>query len=158
MIVTHLKLKNWRNFREVDAPLRERTYLLGANAAGKSNLLDVFRFLRDISKPQGGGLQKAVHDRGGIQKLRCLHARKDPEVRIEVHLADNADDPRPLWKYVLGFKPEGKGAQRTLISTEQVWKEGKLILDRPDKDDNNDLMRLTQTALEQIQVLSLIHI
>lgn len=152
MIVTHLKLKNWRNFREVDAPLRERTYLLGANAAGKSNLLDVFRFLRDISKPQGGGLQKAVHDRGGIQKLRCLHARKDPEVRIEVHLADNADDPRPLWKYVLGFKPEGKGAQRTLISTEQVWKEGKLILDRPDKDDNNDLMRLTQTALEQIQV------
>ena len=67
-------------------------------------------------------------------------------------MADNADDPRPLWKYVLGFKPEGKGAQRTLISTEQVWKEGKLILDRPDKDDNNDLMRLTQTALEQIQV------
>lgn len=152
MIVTHLKLKNWRNFREVDVPLRERTYLLGANASGKSNLLDVFRFLRDISKPQGGGLQKAIHDRGGIQKLRCLHARKDPEVRIEVHLADSADDPRPLWKYVLGFKPEGKGAQRTLISVEQVWQEGKLILDRPDKEDRADIMRLTQTALEQIQV------
>lgn len=152
MIVTHLKLKNWRNFREVDAPLRERTYLLGANAAGKSNFLDVFRFLRDISKPQGGGLQKAIHDRGGIQKLRCLHARKDREVRIEVHLADSADDIRPLWKYVLGFKPEGKGAQRTLISVEQVWHDGKLMLDRPDKDDKNDVMRLTQTALEQIQV------
>ncbi|MDM0112379.1 AAA family ATPase [Variovorax sp. J22R133] len=152
MIVTHLKLKNWRNFREVDAPLRERTYLLGANASGKSNFLDVFRFLRDVSKPQGGGLQKAIHDRGGIQKLRCLHARKDPEVRIEVHLADSADDPIPLWRYVLGFKPEGKGAQRTLISVEQVWREGSKILDRPDKDDRNDIMRLTQTALEQIQV------
>lgn len=152
MIVTHLKLKNWRNFREVDAPLRERTYLLGANAAGKSNFLDVFRFLRDISKPQGGGLQKAIHDRGGIQKLRCLHARKDPEVRIEVHLADSADDAKPLWKYVLGFKPEGKGAQRTLISVEQVWRDGKMMLDRPDKDDKVDVMRLTQTALEQIQV------
>jgi predicted ATPase len=151
MIVTHLKLKNWRNFREVDVPLRDRTYLLGANASGKSNLLDVFRFLRDVSKPQGGGLQKAVHDRDGIQKLRCLHARRDPEVRIEVHLKENVDDDVPLWRYVLGFKPEGKGAQRTLISTEQVWKDGRCILHRPDDKDQDDIVRLTQTALEQIQ-------
>lgn len=152
MLVTHIKLKNWRNFRDVNAPLRERTYILGANAAGKSNFLDVFRFLRDISKPQGGGLQKAIYDRGGIQKLRCLHARKDPEVRIEVHVSENVDDPKPRWKYILGFKPEGKGAQRTLISAEQVWDREKLVLDRPDKADVKDVMRLTQTALEQIQV------
>lgn len=151
MIVTHLILKNWRNFRSVDIPLRERTYLLGANASGKSNLLDVFRFLRDISKPQGGGLQKAIHDRGGVQKLRCLHARRDPEVRIEIHLSDSADDSEPLWRYVLGFKPEGKGAQRTLISVEQVWQKNQKLLDRPDKSDRNDPVRLTQTALEQIQ-------
>ncbi|MFM0401307.1 AAA family ATPase [Paraburkholderia aspalathi] len=153
MVVTHLRLKNWRNFRDVDVPLRERTYLLGANASGKSNLLDVFRFLRDVSKPQGGGLQKAIHDRGGIQKLRCLHARKDPEVRIEVHLAENADD-EPVWQYTLGFKPEGKGAQRTLISTEQVWHKGKRLLNRPDSGDKDDAIRLTQTALEQIQANS----
>ena len=87
MIVTRLKLKNWRNFREADMPMRDRVYLLGPNASGKSNLLEVFRFLRDISKPTGGGLQQAVKDRGGIAKLRCLHARGDPEVRIEVHLS-----------------------------------------------------------------------
>jgi predicted ATPase len=58
MYVTRLKLKNWRNFREVDVPLRERTFLLGPNAAGKSNLLDVFRFLRDIAKPAGGACSK----------------------------------------------------------------------------------------------------
>ncbi|WP_441458828.1 AAA family ATPase [Burkholderia thailandensis] len=150
MVVTHLAIKNWRNFREVSVPLRERTYLLGANASGKSNLLDVFRFLRDISKPQGGGLQKAIHDRGGIQKLRCLHARKDPEVRIEVALAETADD-EPVWRYILGFKHEGKGAHRTLISTEQVWHKGQRILNRPDDSDKRDAVRLTQTALEQIQ-------
>lgn len=150
MIVTRLRLKNWRNFREVDVPLRERTYLLGANASGKSNLLDVFRFLRDVSKPQGGGLQKAIADRGGIQKLRCLHARRDPEVRIEVHLADKADD-RPTWRYVLGFKPEGKGAQRMLVSVEQVWHGDNRALNRPDPKDKQDPIRLTQTALEQIQ-------
>lgn len=150
MIITRLVLKNWRNFREVNVALRDRTYLIGANASGKSNFLDVFRFLRDVSKPQGGGLQKAIVDRGGIQKLRCLHARKDPEVLIEVHVAENLDEDA-RWRYVLAFKPEGKGAQRTLISKEQVWDGAKMILDRPDKKDKSDPMRLTQTALEQIQ-------
>lgn len=153
MIVTRLVLKNWRNFRDADIPLRERTYLIGANASGKSNLLDVFRFLRDVSKPQGGGLQKAIAMRGGIQKLRCLHARKDPEVRIEVHVAESSDESTPAWKYVLGFKPEGKGAQRILISAEEVWRRGDRnpVLLRPDSKDKSDLVRLTQTALEQIQ-------
>jgi len=152
MFVTRIKLKNWRNFREADVPLRERTYLLGANALGKSNFLDVFRFLRDVAKRQGGGLQTAIHDhRDGIQKLRCLHARRDPEVRIEVELSESPDDETPRWRYVLGFKPEGKGAQRTLISTEQVW-EGQINrLNRPDSWDNKDVDRLTQTHLEQIQ-------
>ncbi len=151
MLATRLILKNWRNFRDVDVPLRDNTYLLGANATGKSNLLDAFRFLRDVGKTQGGGLQKAVSDRGGIPKLRCLHARRDPEVRIEVFFADNAEDAEPTWRYVLAFKPEGKGMQRTLVSAEQVWQGSRKLLDRPDRADIRDPARLTQTHLEQIQ-------
>lgn len=147
MLVTQLALKNWRNFREIDVNFHETTYILGANAAGKSNLLDVFRFLRDVGKTQGGGLQKAVSDRGGISKLRCLHARRDPEVRIEVKLMDGADN----WNYVLGFKPEGKGAQRIIVSEERVSKNDRLVIHRPTQDDKRDVTRLTQTYLEQIQ-------
>jgi predicted ATPase len=156
MIVTRLILKNWRNFRDVDVELRERTFLIGANATGKSNILDVFRFLHDVSKPQGGGLQKAIADRGGIRKVRCLHARKDPEVRIEVHLSHNSDEKTPTWRYILGFRAEGKGAHRTLISIEHVWKKGShsSILERPTPGDETDSVRLTQTALEQIQANS----
>lgn len=44
MQITRLKLKNWRNFRDVDIPLGPRTYVIGANASGKSN------FLGDIVK------------------------------------------------------------------------------------------------------------
>lgn len=150
MFITHIKLKNWRNFRSLDVPLRDVTYLLGPNASGKSNLLDVFRFLRDISKPKGGGLQTAVSDRDGITKVRCLHARRDPEVKIEVSLAESVDGD-VLWRYILAFKPEGKGAQRILVSGEQVWHGGKLILDRPNTDDTQDPTLLTQTHLEQIQ-------
>lgn len=150
MQATRVKLKNWRNFRSFDAPMRDVTYILGPNASGKSNLLDVFRFLRDVSKPAGGGLQAAVIDRGGMSKLRCLHARRDPEVCIDVELSDSPDDAVPNWRYVLGFKSEGKGAQRILVSKEEVWREGKQLFSRPDKDDNKDAVLLTQTRLEQI--------
>lgn len=150
MQVTKVKLKNWRNFRNFEAPFRDVSYILGPNASGKSNLLDVFRFLRDVSKPAGGGLQSAVIARGGISKLRCLHARQDPEVCIDVELSGSPDDEIPNWRYVLGFKPEGKGAQRILVSKEEVWHEGKQLFSRPDKGDDKDSVLLTQTRLEQI--------
>jgi len=124
---------------------------LGANASGKSNLLDALRFLRDVGKSQGGGLQKAVADRGGISKLRCLHARRDPEVRIEVRLTESLEESTTEWCYALAFRPEGKGAQRILISEELVLHDGKHVLCRPDSEDEADAARLTQTHLEQIQ-------
>lgn len=151
MFITYMKLKNWRNFREVDVHLAHRSYVIGPNAAGKSNFLDAFRFLRDICKPTGGGLQKAVSDRGGITKLRCLHARRDPEVRIEVHLSERIDSDSPDWKYILGFTSEGKGAQRLIVSSEEVWKGSERVLNRPGKDDKNDIQLLTETHLEQIR-------
>ena len=153
MQINRLILKNWRNFKAFDARFQDVSYLLGPNASGKSNLLDVFRFLRDISKPKGGGLQSAVDDRGGIVKVRCLHARNDTEVLIDVHLSNDGDDGDEgggSWRYVLGFKPEGKGAQRILVSREQVWEGEQRIINRPDDDDVRDRALLTQTRLEQI--------
>ncbi|RPI19340.1 MAG: chromosome segregation protein SMC, partial [Acidobacteria bacterium] len=56
MQFTHLGIRNWRNFVKADLKLGPRLFITGPNASGKSNLLDVFRFLRDIAKT-GGGLQ-----------------------------------------------------------------------------------------------------
>ena len=149
MYIRKLKLKNWRNFKEASIDFSRISYVIGPNASGKSNLLDVFRFLRDICKPSGGGLQQAVALRDGIPRLRCLHARKDPEVRIEVHLSARMDSETPDWKYILGFKPEGKGAQRILVSAEEVWQGNNCLVQRPDIDDQNDDQLLTETYLEQ---------
>lgn len=150
MWITRLKLKNWRNFKQIDMTLRDRVYLIGPNASGKSNLLDVFRFLRDIAKPSGGGLQKAVRDRQGITKLRCLQARTDPEVAIAVELAESLDGSTPEWTYAIGFKSEGKGQQRLLLNYERVGHRGATVLKRPDAADQADPARLTQTHLEQV--------
>ena len=151
MIVSHFSVKNWRNFRSVDVDLRERQFIVGANASGKSNLLDVFRFLRDIAKTEGGGLQKAVKDRGGVSKIRSLAARSDPEIAIEVHLADRAGES-PKWRYALGLRQETRGYRHTYLTYERIWKESQQILNRPDAKDRKDKERLTQTFLEQINV------
>jgi predicted ATPase len=148
MIVSRIKLKNWKNFKEVDVPLTERIFVVGPNASGKSNFLDVFRFLRDIAKP-GGGLQKAVTDRGGISKIRSLAARTFPEVEIELHFSEFGEK-EARWKYSIGIKQETRGFRQPFLTHEKVWKGEKLIVNRPDKDDKNDEDRLTQTYLEQI--------
>ncbi|SEE12405.1 AAA family ATPase [Paraburkholderia caballeronis] len=150
MQIKRLKLKNWRNFREVDVPLGPRTFVIGANASGKSNLLDVFRFLRLLAQPEGGGLQKALRDRGGLTKLRSLHARRDPEVRIELDLLDETAESSDAWRYVLALKAEGKGQQRVVVSEERVERNGLEVISRPDTHDMEDPERLTQTHLEQI--------
>ena len=48
MRFSKIHLENWRNFTRADALLQQRMFLVGPNASGKSNLLDVFRFLRDL--------------------------------------------------------------------------------------------------------------
>ncbi len=148
MHFSHLKLSNWRNFVAADVRIGDRLFVAGPNASGKSNLLDVFRFLRDLAK-DGGGLQQAVKDRGGLTKLRCLAARRYPDVEIEVTLGD--DDPAsPSWRYALGLRQEQRGARRVMIAHERVWHGVQKILDRPDAEDREDSQRLTQTHLEQI--------
>lgn len=149
MIASRLKAKNWRNFKSLDAVLRERTFIVGPNAAGKSNLLDIFRFLRDIAKQEGGGLQKAIKDRGGVSKIRNLAARKDPEILIDVELADGSSSP-VLWRYQLSIKQETRGSRLPYVESERVWQGASEILARPNDSDQLDPQQRTQTYLEQI--------
>ena len=152
MRITRIQLKNWLNFQKLDTgKLGDRVFIIGPNAAGKSNLLEVLRFLRDVAqpagkKPQAGGLQNAVTDmRGGISKLRCLNAKGDNEVRITINLkSDNGTD----WIYDLGFKNEGRGNNRIKVTREVVTQNGTVIRNRPTEADKNDKEQLTQTHLE----------
>ncbi len=147
MIITRLVLENWRNFREVDIALQQRTFIVGPNASGKSNLLDAVRFLRDVSND---GLQRALDQRGGISKIRCLAGRQAPGVTLDVSIGAS-DDQSPQWRYRLGIRREPTGRHRTLVTTEQVWNaEGELLIDRPSDRERDDPELLTQTAIEQV--------
>lgn len=149
MIITRLKLTNWRNFTDVDVPLLDRAFIIGPNASGKSNLLDAIRFLRDVAKREGGGLQAAVGRRGGFRQIRSLSAHAGGGVGIEVHLSRDSGEPVE-WVYKLVFAVEQRGNHRTLVQEEIVTHNGQVILSRPTQEDDDDSERLTETALEQV--------
>lgn len=152
MIIQRVLLKNWKNFQKADVPLASRIFIVGSNASGKSNLLDVFRFLRDLVK-QAGGLQYAVEERGGVPKLRSLSARNDTDISIEIHLGDIDQDAEPKWKYVLTFKNTGGGIQKNeaTIVEEKVWsgEKNKWVLNRNGQEEA-DVETRKFTYLEQI--------
>ncbi len=139
-----LTLKNWKNFVSVDVPIPDRLFLVGPNASGKSNFLDAFRFLRDLAST-GGGFQEAVSRRGGVSALRCLAARRNPAVEIAVELTE---DDGTRWAYQITFNQ--KPRQQPELEKEQVLRNDKPLLERPNKDDLDDPLRRTQTFLEQV--------
>lgn len=142
-----LRLQNWKNFAHVEVAIQNRVVLVGPNASGKSNLLDVFRFLRDLAS-SGAGFQEAIRRRGGVSAIRCLAARRYPDVEIRVEVRQ-ADDTRG-WEYELAFHQDNQ--RRALVRKERVLCDGKALLDRPSPEDRADPARLTQTYLEQVNV------
>ncbi len=144
--ITHLELDQWMNFSRVGVDLRERMFVVGPNASGKSNLLDAFRFLRDLAATDGG-LQEAVRRRDGVSSIRCLAARRDPDIGLTAWLGTDAD-PRQ-WSYHVRFR-QNKELKAPAITAEEVCRNGETISARPTDDDRADPQRLTQTHLEQI--------
>ena len=140
-----LRLKNWKNFLEVDIPVHDRMFLVGANGSGKSNLLDAFRFLRDVAS-NVGGLGAAVERRKGVDSIRCLAAPADAAVGIDVEAESKNGGSR--WRYGLSFGQGPEGWPR--LRSEHVSHDGRTVVERPDSDDRSDGMFMQQTHLEQI--------
>ena len=151
MFISHVKLINWKNFQNCDLDLSLRVFVVGANATGKSNFLDAFRFMRDIVK-QGGGLQSAVASRGGISKIRCLYARAHNNVRLVFTLADE-ESLVPLWRYELELKTTGGGIRKVQAAVvDEILsdlKTGKTVFNRREEKLSENLTQLLYTYLEQ---------
>lgn len=146
MLLTRLKLRNWRNFPKADIALGRRTFVYGPNAAGKTNFLDVFRFLRDVAREEGG-LQWAVRERNGFSALRSLHAHGTHQ-QIEIEVTCELDDSE--WVYSLALDQDGK-TQRAKVRSESVHRDGEALDKRPSSDDKKDPARLRETHLESLR-------
>ena len=78
--LTRLRFRNFLSFADTDVELDDLVVLVGPNSAGKSNVVEGLRFLRDAL----GGLDKAIADRGGIGRLRRMAAHPGKPRDMEI--------------------------------------------------------------------------
>ena len=140
MRFSRIELRNWRNFRSIRVDLGDRAFLIGPNAAGKSNFLDAFRFLREVATE---GLEKAVQIRGGVSGVRCLSARQYSSVDIEVEIEDDTS----TWTYRLVFNQDN--VSRPVVKEERVTRNGAEVMSRLLADDKSDPELSRYTSLQQ---------
>ena len=62
----HIKVQNFKSFKNLDIPLDKFNVIIGANASGKSNFAQVFKFLNDVAID---GLDSAISQQGGMEYL-----------------------------------------------------------------------------------------
>ena len=78
-LITRLRVKNYRSLADVDLTLKPLTVFVGENGTGKSNLIDVLRFVRDALRD---GFGKACVMRGGFSELHCWFTDLDESISI----------------------------------------------------------------------------
>lgn len=86
-MITRVYAKNYRSLAEIDVRLNKLTVLVGPNSSGKSNFLDVLRFISDSLRK---GLQSAIDDeRQGIKAIRRWAPSRPYDIEIEIDIEDN---------------------------------------------------------------------
>ncbi|WP_456439167.1 AAA family ATPase, partial [Caldithrix abyssi] len=66
-MITKIDVKNFKSFDHLNIELSNFNVVIGPNASGKSNFVQIFRFLKDIEQL---GLENAVSLQGGVEYLR----------------------------------------------------------------------------------------
>jgi len=85
-MITKLRLKNWKSFKDSTLYIDPLTILIGINASGKSNVLDALDFLKKISTPHWSIDDAAGSIRGGSD---LIIKRGEKKCQLEVTVNDN---------------------------------------------------------------------
>jgi predicted ATPase len=80
-MIKKIRVKNFKSFKDLELSLGKVNILIGANGSGKSNFVEIFRFLRDIVKE---GWDNAVSLRGEAKYLRNVNIGVSENLLIEI--------------------------------------------------------------------------
>lgn len=104
MYLSKLQVQHYKSLDEVSVDFApDVTLVVGPNGVGKSNFVDVLRFLRDAVVKD---LERAVTKREGIQRLLQTYKTKPYQIGIETHFGWRPSDPPVIRiaNYKLRFK------------------------------------------------------
>lgn len=83
MFISKLTIKNFKSIASAEIEFEPLTMLVGANASGKSNIINVFRFISDIATD---GIDNAIALQGGIPYLANASLPKGTPIEIAFSL------------------------------------------------------------------------
>lgn len=81
MKIKRIEARNFRSFDKVDINFRNLNILIGANASGKSNFIQIFQFLKDIASH---GLDNAISKQGGNEYITNINIGPTEDLAIKV--------------------------------------------------------------------------
>ena len=93
MIVKKVEIENFKNFNELNVELDNFNILIGANACGKSNFIQIFRFIKDI---ENEGLENAISMQGGVEYLRNINLGASKKLRFKIVLKAEKETVSPI--------------------------------------------------------------
>ena len=89
MKIDTISIEGYKSFAKVDQfALQNLNVLIGANGAGKSNFLSLFRLLTALSQ---GNLQTFVRSQGGPDALLHGGRKRSPQMSIDLRFQRNGD-------------------------------------------------------------------
>jgi predicted ATPase len=90
MPIKQIHIENFKSFSEIDVALSRFNVVIGSNAAGKSNFISVFKFLRDIARH---GVVNAIAMQGGADYIRNAKIGNERDLVVKVtYEPDNAEE------------------------------------------------------------------
>ncbi|MBP7121291.1 MAG: AAA family ATPase, partial [Methanolinea sp.] len=91
MPIREIAVSNFKSFQHLEFQPDNFNIIIGSNASGKSNFIQVIKFLRDIAKY---GLANAISLQGGVEYLRnTIIGPKEPfSIRIKYVLEEEKTD------------------------------------------------------------------
>ena len=107
----HLKVSNFKSFSDLDIELKKFNVIIGANASGKSNFVQIFNFIKDIKEH---GLDNALSLQGGIEYTRNFKDGSKKKLSVEIDLE--------LPNYSIMRVPFRTSTQYRLFYSGATWK------------------------------------
>lgn len=109
-MIKKLSVKNYKSLKNLDLELSRTNVLVGPNMSGKSNLIDCFKFLTQMSI---FGVNKAFLDRGGFPEVAWKGGDSGPiSFKLAIEQEANEKEPERHYEYEISIT----GSHTGLIS------------------------------------------
>src|SRR4030042_7131333 len=86
MSIKTIEISNFKSYDELKVNFGHFNILIGPNASGKSNFIQFFRFIMDITSQ---GLENAISMQGGIDYLRNVNLNPSTPFSFKIHCETN---------------------------------------------------------------------